>query len=178
MQKIVALLAALAAGLTAPARASDVPAGLMVKIVMAAVAFDHSIDQRFGDTVVVGVVGGGSRAAEIKSVLDGYADKKLKGKALEVVTLGADELENRDVDLVFFSEALGGNAKKYAEICQRKNATAVSFDEAGVAAGIPLGVELTADGKPKLLINLNAAKASGAIFSAQVLKLARMVEGK
>lgn len=158
--------------------ANDVPASLMVKIIMAAVAFDHSIDQRFGDTVIVGVVGGSNRALEIKTVLEGYADKKLKGKPLEIITLGADELENREVDLVFFSEPLGGNAKKYAEICRRKNATGVSFDEAGVVAGIPLGVELTDDGKPKLLINLNAAKAAGANFSAQVLKLARLVEGK
>lgn len=174
----VALATLLAGVATAPSRAADIPAGLMVKIVMAAIAYDHSIDTRFGDTVKVGIVGASGRATEIKSVLEGYADKKLKGKPLELITLDRDDLENQDLDLVFFSEALGGDARRLADACQRQNATCVSADEAGVAAGVPLGVELTPDGKPKLLINLEAAKASGANFSAQVLKLARLVEPK
>lgn len=178
MQRIALGLALLLGSAPAPAVAAEVPAGLMVKIVMAAIAYDHSIDERFGETVKVGIVGTSDRAGEIKTVLDGYADKKLKGKPLELLTLTAEELESANLDLIFFAESLGTNAKKFAEICKRQNATAVSADEEGVAAGIPLGVELTADGKPKLLININAAKASGANFSAQVLKLARLVESK
>lgn len=171
----VALLLLVVAG---PARAAPVPAPLFVKIVMAAVSFDHSIDTRFGDRVVVGVVSGSARAKELKSVLDTYADKTLKGKPIEVKLIDAEALaHSHAADIVFFPEPLGSEARKWAERVQAEKITAISADEAGVAAGLALGVELDDNGKPKLLINLDAAKAAGANFSAQVLKLARLVEG-
>ncbi|RMF11846.1 MAG: DUF4154 domain-containing protein [Candidatus Dadabacteria bacterium] len=162
--------------LAVPARAADVPAPLMVKIVMAAVAYDRSIDERFGETVEVVVVGTSKRAAEMKKILDGYADKKLKGKPITIRNIPMDALASTDADLIFFADPLNGQRARMVALCREKGATAIAADEADIAAGIPLGVELASGGKPKLLINLEAARAVGANFSAQVLKLARIVK--
>lgn len=156
--------------------AGAVPPALLVKIVMSAVAYDRSIDERFGDEVNVGVVGDSDAADKVYAVLEGYADKKLKGKPISLKKASRGDVEgDAPLDLVFFVDALGGEAGKWASICQDRGITGVSAVEADVAAGLSLGVEMTDKGKPQLLVNLSAAKAAGANFSAQVLKLARLV---
>ena len=162
--------------LAVPVCAAEVPAPLMVKIVMAAVAYDRSIDERFGETVEVVIIGSSKRAGEMKKILDGYADKKLKGKPITIRRVSMDELASTNADLVFFADPLNGDRSRMVALCREKGATAIAADEDDIAAGIPLGVELASGGKPKLLINLEAARAVGANFSAQVLKLARIVK--
>ncbi len=150
----------------------------MVKIVMAAVAYDRSIDERFGDVVEVAVAGDSSRATELMAVLGKYSGKKLKGKDIQLTNVSVADIGTAKLDIVFFADSLGADAGTVAALCQQNQITAISADEDGVASGLALGVELTSDGKPKLLINLDAAKSAGANFSAQILKLARLVDGK
>lgn len=151
-----------------------VPPLLRVKIVLAAVAFDRAIDKRFGDTVEVAVIGNNQKAA-LEKVLEEATKKKIRGKAVKLVNASMDTLGDGGVDVAFFTEPLGARAAKVVAACNKAQMTCVAAGEADVAAGLPVGVEISG-GKPKLLINIAAAKACGANFSAQILKLARLVK--
>ncbi len=152
------------------------PPPLLVKIVLSAVSFDHSIDDRFGDVVNIGVVGDSARAMDIVKTLNKFSSKKIKGKPLEVAVLSGPEIRNGTVDVVFFAEPLDHDAASWAADCAEGKVTCVSAAEPGLVAGMSLGVEITDAGKPRLMINLEAAKATGAKFSGQILKLARIIQ--
>jgi hypothetical protein len=159
--------------------AGSVPAELTVKIAMAAVAFDRTIETRSGAEVGVAVVGRSGRSEELMSVLRSYSDKKIKGKSMRIVGVNVADFDKVDgLAVAFFAEALAADAPRIAGVCKQKQITCISADEGGVADGLALGIEMTEDGKPRLLINLDAAKSAGSDFPAQVLKLARLVEGK
>ena len=158
-------------GAALPIRADgDVPAALLVKIVFAAVAYDRSADKRFGDALEVAVIG--SARGGLEEALGGFSDKKVKTREIRLVASAIDTLTKDKVDVVFFADKLGSLARNVASACKTAQITCVATDEADVKAGLPVGVELVA-GKPRLLINLEAAKDCGADFPAQILKMSR-----
>jgi len=149
----------------------------MVRIVLAAVAYDHSIESRFGDEIKITVAGDNQRAAEIEQALRAFSKKKLAGRPISVTRADVEKAKETTPNILFFAESLHADNEKWVSWCQTNQVTCVSADQKGVEAGIALAVEMTAAGRPKLLINLESAQAAGSKFSGQVLRLARIIEG-
>ena len=178
-----ALASLLALGLAIPLRSAAVaealPTTITVKIVLAAVAYDRNADARLGDAVEIAVGGTSGNEKALLDVLKGYESKTLRGKAVTTFALrGASPPSERPADILFFSGPLGNATAQWVGACGRQNMICVSADRAGVEAGLPLGVEVGADGKPRLLVSAGAVKAIGMDLPASVLKLAEVIQGQ
>lgn len=158
-----------------PVAAADVPAMTVVKIVMAAIAYDGSIESRFGEAIDLRLVGDGPRADALADALGQLVDKKLQGRPLRFARGSFDGIVAQGADVVFFADGLGGQASARAATCAEKRWTCVAAVRGDVAQGIPLGVALRADGRPVLMLNPDAARNAGMNLPASVAQVAEIV---
>lgn len=157
--------------LATPVTASNIPPALFVKIVLAALAFDRNLESRFGTEISISVVGKSDYAKQLEKTVGLAAEKTIKGATLNVVDGGST---TPAANIILYGDALGGSRSDAIAHCQKTKATCVSVDPQDVESGISLGVELQG-GKPKLMINMQAATLVGADYSSQILRLANVV---
>ena len=180
----VALLAALPPPLPSQA---EVPEALQAVILAKALTFDRALANRSGDTLVIVVLEQRSvpesrRAAQ--AIASGFAAPDLATIAgIPTVVLvvevepGASlvaRLTSVHANVVYVGPLRGIDPADVAGAVREAGALAMSGVEAHVIAGVPLGVGMRR-GRPIVLVNLRAAQAARADFSAQLLRLAHVV---
>jgi hypothetical protein len=79
------------------------------------------------------------------------------------------------VDLVYLAPVRGVSLEEITRASEEQHFRTITGVPRYVEEGIDIGVDLRND-RPLIVINLTAAKACGADLSAQVLRLARVVE--
>lgn len=171
----ILLAASLWVAVPPSAAAQGVSADLQTRIVLAALAFDGSLPERFPDRVLVTVVGSDAAADALLAALDGFAGKRLRGRPLVVgQVLEADHLAGGP-QIVFFTGSQGLASAELAARCAGERWICVAGDSEDVSRGLPLGVGLAEDGRPQLLLHLGNVRRAGMDLPPQVIQAARVV---
>lgn len=176
---LVGLVALMA--MTTPPEATELPLSIQIPAFLKALDFDRSLSID-DSSLVIGVVYDPNDPASIESkdrilAIQGQLTRQLvQGK--RVVLEEIPYVPGRPVLAggVLLSTALDEAA--VAELSEQAKAAGIltlATNPADVERGLVLGVE-SLEGKPRFVVNLPAARASGVSFEARFLNLCRIVE--
>jgi hypothetical protein len=167
------------------AQDAEVPIALQVELLARLLWYERGLQKRVGTEVVVLVVerrGDPSStlaAAQLSAQLARM--KELGGKLVRhthVFYESAEQLERiieqRRPYLIYLSKGLSGPAKELARLLQGRALLTVSTTGSDVSHGTVLGFELESS-KPRIVLNLKQARAQQLDFSAQVLRVVRVL---
>lgn len=173
--------------LSVPHAAADAGDAKRATILVKAISFDLDLEDRVGDALVVAVVYKPGDAASQSvaaswarafSQLGGLRVKKAPVRAIEVPFDAAaiDEVvQKQGVDVLLAADGLDAELEAIARIAQPRKLITVGAKRAYVERGLVLGVFLE-DEKPRIVVNLTAARAGGFRFSSAMLRLATLVK--
>lgn len=153
-----------------------------------AMTFDHAFADRTGEQVVL-VILYQERFRESRESKDALVDAlrapqftQIAGRPLEVHTLTMDrnsfwndDVLKLDADLLLVTPLRGQPLSAICELAQTHSIGTMTMVPEYVEEGIALSVTVEND-RPKLMINLKTSRAEGSDFSAQLLKIARIIE--
>jgi hypothetical protein len=175
--------------LRAPAANAD-PATLRERhatILVKALSYDEKFVERADKEVVVAILyraaeaGSADEAEAWRQSFDKLAALRFLGLPFRAVrrSLGSPEqlakgIAQEGIDALFVlgmsKEELDGIQK----VARRQKVLTLASREEQVNAGLSLGV-FVIDGKTSLVINLAASREEGAVFSSEILKLAKVI---
>lgn len=162
----------------------ELPVDLQVSLFLRVLSFDRQLPSRAGDELDVAVVmQRGYRASqkagdEALSALNESGSNvggvPVRAAAVDLDTESlADALAQRPVTVLYLTPLRGVDVRELAAEAGAAGALTVS----GVPGYVPMGVAVSArlqGERPRLLLNLRAARRAGADFSAELLKLAEV----
>jgi hypothetical protein len=159
------VVAAVAAAL--PARA-EVASAVRVKVLLAALSMDRTLKDHAEGGIVVGILG----SCDMGGALQEAAGKSINGMALVIQPLGdvegeglKDAVKKHGVDILYVCAA--GNLGAVAGLAAREKIVTLAEKAAWVEDRLVLGVGDN-NGRPELVLNVNAAKDAGADFDARI----------
>jgi len=165
----------------------EVPAERQVLILARALSYDDEIKGRVGDDVNVVVLSkpgnGASEAmsATMQKAFKGISSVKVQGLPLKINALTfssgaalATALANQGIDVLYVCAGLEADLPAIIDVTRKHRTLTIGSREDHMTRGLALGV-LPIDGKPTIIVNLGAAKAEGAAFSSDLLRLAKVI---
>lgn len=172
------LLTALAAPLSGTARAAVAPTQ-KVKVLLTALSFNRTLKERAGDKIVIGVLG----TCDTSPALLEASGKSINGLPISVQALGeykgeaelTGTLKDKQVSVLFVCAAPGESLAGIAASAKKSSVVTLADNAEWVEEKLVLGVG-EKDGRPELVLNVNAAKASGAEFDPRIFGVARVVK--
>jgi hypothetical protein len=166
----------------APGRAQDMPVPVEVQVPLLAkiLSFDEARAPSRGPLVLAVVFQSRNRvsagtAADVLARLAELPGFRVVPIDLDETPDLAAELQRSAVQAVYVSPLRAVPPARVAVVSREHQAVTLTGVPGYVAQGLAVGIELSGE-RPHLVINLVAARAEGARFSAQLLKLARLVE--
>lgn len=184
----IALLALLICGRSV-AQESTVPVATQYPLFLKIFAYDHALADRSGDEVTIGILYQSrfraSRTA-LEELMDASRDRNvplnIKGIPIRVVPLELKNerdvgqlLEANEIDLLYVTPLRSTDLRRLHDACRSRGVVSFTGVPEYVEEGVAVGLDLMG-GKPKILINVAAAREEGASFSGQILQLARIVK--
>ncbi len=191
---IVAGAALLKAGPRAPSPDMTpwVENGLHIKILMRALTYEQSLDRKAGTSIRVGVLYDPSSTDSVQASMTAIAlfqaqARTMTFKERRILVVGvpiqrddARLMEDLAADLkvAYLTPGLAQQTVERVVAATRTlGVISMSALRDHVRWGVALGVALQA-GKPRILVNLAAARLEGAEFSSQLLQLADLIRSK
>jgi hypothetical protein len=170
----------------AAAQDMPVPVEVQVPLLLKILAFDRALTGDESDSLVVGVVFQGRNrtsseiGAEVRGRLAAGGRPWIAGRAIRVVPIDLDATGDisavllRDSVRVLYVAPLRAVAISTVAAATRERLV-VSFTGIPryVEQGLSVGIDVNGV-RPQIVINLPASRAEGALFSADLLKLARI----
>lgn len=158
-----------------------VQAGLIGKIV----AYDRNLDQRAGDRIRVAIVVDGSSpdsarvGAQMRAALGELPTLGGKPHEEQIISFKdeksfADAMKSGKVSLVYVTPGLGGTVDRVVAALDGAPILTFSALPDDVHKKVVVGFDVIG-GKPKLLIHLAQSRRQGVAFSAELLKLAKVI---
>lgn len=188
LRRIILVLTLLLAGAASDAVAENapVPINLQVPILFKILSLDKNLTRRAGDQITVGVIfdsrdkqSGRERTEFKEAVGDG---KKLAGKDLmvrefDLATGGSlsDFAGKNSVSILYATIGTEKAADEIVKVARDQKITTSTSNLSLVEKGLSVSFEVD-ENKPRIVINHEASKEEGCSFSAQVLKVARIVK--
>jgi hypothetical protein len=165
-----------------------VPVDVQVPVLLKVLAFDRSIADARGENLVVGVLyqSGFRLSSTVKDrVMDALSRAGSGGPAnrpLNVIAIDADRKENLEealtrlrVKVLYVTPLRAFDLKNLVAATRRSRTLTMTGVPDYVEAGLSVGLDLRQD-RPRILVNLQAARAEGADLAAPLLGLATVVE--
>jgi hypothetical protein len=159
-----------------------VPVRVQVPLLLRIMTFDRNLAQRrTGDLVVAVLYQSRNRtsmtiAEEVTRLLGSTPGTEAVGIDLDHVTdLRAALAESRG-RVLYVSPLRDVEISGIVGVSREAGVTTVTGVPRYVDEGIAIGLDLKAE-RPEIVVNLEGARAEGADFTAQLLKLARLVRG-
>lgn len=161
------------------------PVDLQLNLLSKIVTYDRNFE-RHGLDVVVGVVYQKRfrTSLEMKDqVLEAAKKidlKMLNEKPCRLVTIDVESqkletaVEQDSVDILILTQLRAFDLKDVTSLCREREITSFSLLSKDVHQGVALGVGIKGE-RPEILINNSAARAEGADFSSNLLKLSTIV---
>jgi len=184
LRVLIALPALLASSVALAA--ALVPAPLRAAILARTAGYERGFSERPGPAVLAVVLGKSGAAADDGRAMLGVFNKLLKdarlgGRPSRVVQITHDsvpktveELKSQKAEIVYFASGMEGVINSVPAQEGEIRRILVCANGGDVALGCTLGVELDGD-KPRLVLNLKQANATGLRFDPGLLRLARIV---
>jgi hypothetical protein len=171
--------------LRAHAQDANVPIALQVELLARLLWYERGLQKSDGKEVVVLVVerrgdpDSKLTAAQLTAQLERI--KELGGKVVSHTRVSYESaaqlarvIEQRRPYLVYWSKGLAGVSKELAVQLQSRALLTVSSDGYDPSHGTVLGFELESS-KPRIVLNLKQARLQKLDFSAQVLRVVRVL---
>ncbi|MEL6546819.1 MAG: YfiR family protein [Myxococcota bacterium] len=173
-----ALLALVLLSTPRSAAASPELAAVLVK----ALGYDQNLLQRSEDSVIIAVVGPAAHGPtdEMHASLSALRSMSIRKRRLRIERVQIDEklarrLEEIGVDFIGVPEQL--SQQRFGEILKASKelkVPCVTLSAENVRRGVSMGVGVVRR-RPRIYVNLNAAKQQGANYSSDLLQLATRV---
>ncbi len=181
------LLSGITLGAPAAAQQLSSPIAEQYSMLARIMTYDRNLKVRAGDTLVVGILYQGWYAPSLDArnqlgrAIDQSPFKRIRGLPVRYVSIdignalpSSNELTSHDIDVLYITPVSGTDIRAIATLCREAGMTSVTgvseYVEQGVAIGITAGAL-----QPTITVHLPAAKAEGADFSSQLLKLAQVI---
>ncbi len=189
VRQTASLVVAIAAVLAAtPARAANEE--IAVAMLLRVLAYDAGLRARVGDSVTVAVPGGPGCAAgdgelaALRRALGKVSTLTLQELPIKVVEISftdgpslAAALKATQADMIILGACLAGVVGVITPLTRAAKVTSAATSAPLVEAGVAIGiVPVPGKEKPRLMVNLPAAKAEGMTLRADALRVALVVE--
>jgi len=171
------------ASMPAAARAQDmdVPVQMQVALFLKVLTFDRNLVVSPASEIVVGVVFQSGYRASInaKNIAMTALQATANSRKIRAVAIDLDRetlstaLPRHRPSVLYVAPLRAVEIGDLATIARNANVTTLTGVTEYVALGLAISVRLQGE-RPKLVINAEAAKAEGADFSAELLKLAQI----
>jgi hypothetical protein len=186
-RSLVALALAFATAFAVAAQELDVPVETQVPILLNVLGFDRKVTERAGEPLRIGVLYQ-PRVRSSRAVADAFREAAAKsgiravaGRALQFVLIEFDDekdlsraLGSAQIDAVYVTPLRAVRIAAVTAITRQRRITTLTGVPGYVVDGLTVGLGVRGQ-KPEILVNLGAHKAEGADFSAQLLKVARII---
>jgi len=165
----------------AHAQDMDVPVQIQVALFLKVLTFDRNLVVSPASEIVVGVVfqSGNRSSVNAKNVAMTALQAAGKRRKIRAIAIDLDRetlltaLPRYRPSVLYVAPLRAVEIGDLATIARDANVTTVTGVPQYVALGLAVSVRLQGE-RPKLVINAEAAKAEGADFSAELLKLAHI----
>lgn len=171
---------------TVRAQEMAVPVEVQIPLFLKILTFDRNLKKRVGDEIVIGIVYQRKfkRSRMVKDqVVDVIGESSLWKVAdipvrqvsidLDTVDLGSAVSKN-EIDILYITPMRALGMEKIADITRAKKIMTLTGVPDYVESRLAVGIGIKGR-KPWIIINLSAARAEGADFSSQLLKLAKVI---
>lgn len=166
------------------AQEMEVPVRIQIPLFLKVLSFDRHLEARTSVELVVGIAyQRGYRASEIAreeaarslgNVSDGVAGRRVRVVAIDLDRESlAEALVRCAASVLYVAPLRAVDISEIASIASDADVTTLTGVPRYVRLGIAVGVRLQGD-RPRLLINVDAARDQGANFSAELLKLVQV----
>ena len=165
-----------------------VPIEVQHPLFLKILSYDRKLPARVGPEIVVGIVYQSRYRPSVAArdglarVMEATSVRSVKDIPVRYVSIElsspealAKSIKENHLDVLYVCPLRAFEAEAVALQSRRAGITTLTGMPAYVEAGLAIGIDLR-DGRPEILVNLPAAKAEGAEFSAKLLKLARIVK--
>lgn len=168
------------------AQEMDVPVARQVPILLKVISFDRHLRVRAPRTIVVGVVFQGGNRASVVAKNDAMrafqtAKSAVEGLPLRAVAIDLDHdtlanaLRAHRFTHLYLTPLGATDVRGIAQQARDAHVTTMTGVARYLDDGISLGVGFHG-GRPRILVNLGTSRLEGAHLSAEVLKLAELVQ--
>jgi ABC-type uncharacterized transport system substrate-binding protein len=160
-----------------------------IAIMLKVLSYDKNLEQRSPESVRIGLFAKSTDADSVScaslsaKALEAFKGKSLRGKKILAKAYFVDSLdqisaliEKNKLNVIYLSENLDSWVEPMARYAEKNKIPIIACDESYLKKGAALGVVKGKDDKPKILVNLKAAKAQGLALDARVLKIAEKVK--
>lgn len=156
-----------------------------VLVLVRAVATDKNLQRRFGAELKVGVVYAGKQpkdeSAQALAVFGALGSVTIGGLELQSAPLPWTDAEafgpavvDGEFDVIFVPSGLDAAAEAVPAVSREHKRTTITRHRPYVESGLGLGVELF-EGKPRIVVNLDASKAEGSAYPSTLLRMADVI---
>lgn len=167
------------------AQEADVPVGLQIPLFLKVVSFDRQLASRMNDELVVAVAYQGGNRESVRAMEDAVrAIRSARGvpgmPELRVESIDLDktslvvELDRRQVTILYVAPLRAVDIAIIADAARAARVTTFTGTPRYLSDGLAVSVRYQGE-RPKLLINVDAARLEGAEFSAELLQLAQVM---
>jgi hypothetical protein len=167
-----------------------VPVDVQITLFLKILTFDRNLKKRVGDEIVIGIVYQ-EKFRKSLNVKDKFVDameesriKKLEDTPIRLMPIDISDktelarvVSEHPIDMLYIAPLRAVEIKTITAVSREKQITTLTGVPDYVESGLAVGIGIKGK-KPQLLINLSAAKAEGANFRAQFLKLAKVINVK
>lgn len=166
-------------GLTADVRAADVPVDVQMPLFVNIWKLDRSFQARRPQvSMAVLYQENNAQSSAARAAVVSWASKT---SAARVVSVSMDDagwekvLALADVDVFYVTPMRAADIARIAAIARARRIRTMTGTPEYVRQGIAVAIGVRND-RPLIVINLGAARAEGAVYQAQLLKLAEIVD--
>lgn len=158
-----------------------------VDLMLNSLRFDQGMNARLAGGLKIGVLslrgnpGNRKLAMQAEQAFQTLGSQKFKGQSVQVLLVQAatpeeliEAMVDQGLDLIFICPTPEECMKKILAAASRDKVLALAADADSVAAGAALAVVDRA-GKPRILLNVDAARSQGARFKTSFMRMAECV---
>lgn len=175
-----------------------VPMHVQYPLFLKILTFDRELTTRAGDELVIGIVyqdlvrPSWLAKDELMRAIEASPVKRIKNLEVRAVAIAVDEsdrhgrqsanatrledaVDAHDVDILYVSPMRAYDLDRITRLARSRRLLTLTGVPAYVEAGLAIGIGLRRD-SPVILVNLPAARESGADLHASLLRLATLIE--
>ncbi len=189
LQKGIVLLLVVLLAAMSDVEDMAVPISTQYPLFLKILSYDRNLETQAPEEIIIGVVYQ-DRFRESRSAKDEFLrvakspqiQHEINGISVRCVPIEieggkdlAQALERQPAHVLYVTPLRAIEVSAISSVSQAQGATTLTGVPEYVEAGLAVGIDLKKDRKPSILVNLEASKAEGANFNAQLLKLVKVI---